>query len=95
MNESGQIQAGNVVLMDANDSQENRSLRFKTSSSSPASVILFAGKKLNEPIAWHGPIVMNTQAQIRETLHELRSGQFPPKRVDWNYKRLSSKPKTE
>ena len=57
-----------------------------------AHAILFAGKKIKEPIAWHGPIVMNTQDEIRETLKQLRSGNFPPKRVPWNYKRLQEFP---
>lgn len=38
-----------------------------------------------------GPIVMNTQAQIEETFRELRSGDFPPKRVPWNYRRAAAK----
>lgn len=93
LNGSGPIEAGNVVLMDA-DSDDQRGLRM-TTSSNKAGVMLFAGKKLEEPIAWHGPIVMNTQQQIRETMHELRTGKFPPKRVDWNYKRFSAFPKAE
>lgn len=56
-------------------------------------VMLFAGKKLKEPIAWHGPIVMNTQEQIGETMYELRTGAFPPKRVDWDYRRIAAFPK--
>jgi redox-sensitive bicupin YhaK (pirin superfamily) len=91
LNDKGGVQAGNVVLMDA-DSDEKRGLRMKTSSSSKAGVMLFAGKKLDEPIAWHGPIVMNTQKQIDDTIHELRSGQFPPSRVPWDYKKLSAFP---
>jgi quercetin 2,3-dioxygenase len=27
-------------------------------------------------VAWHGPIVMNTQAEIRQAMSELRSGEF-------------------
>jgi hypothetical protein len=94
LNGSGPLQAGNIVLMDA-DSDEKRGLQLKTSSNSTAGAIVFAGRKIREPIAWHGPIVMNTQDQIRAAIHELRTGQFPPKRVDWNYKRLSAKPKSE
>lgn len=86
------IKAGQIVLLDAS-SDENRGIDLSTISSSDAKAILFAGKKLQEPIAWHGPIVMNTQRQIQETLRELRSGTFPPVRVDWDYKQLASKPK--
>jgi redox-sensitive bicupin YhaK (pirin superfamily) len=38
--------------------------------------LLISGRPLREPIAWHGPIVMNTQDQIRQALADLRSGAF-------------------
>ncbi|KAK3277189.1 hypothetical protein CYMTET_14789 [Cymbomonas tetramitiformis] len=57
--------------------------------------MIFAGNKLKEPIAWHGPIVMNTQKEIQQALHELRSGTFPPKRVEWDYRRLATRTEAE
>jgi redox-sensitive bicupin YhaK (pirin superfamily) len=56
------------------------------------SAMLFAGARLKQPIAWHGPIVMNTQAELRATFEELRMGTFPPKRVPWDYKRAAARP---
>jgi len=38
--------------------------------------LLVSGKPLGEPVAWHGPIVMNTQDEIREALSDLRHGTF-------------------
>jgi quercetin 2,3-dioxygenase len=38
--------------------------------------LLVSGKPIREPVAWHGPIVMNTQAEIRQALSDLRSGAF-------------------
>jgi hypothetical protein len=38
--------------------------------------LLVSGKPIREPVAWHGPIVMNTQAQIRQAMNDLRSGAF-------------------
>ncbi len=38
--------------------------------------ILISGKPIKEPIAWHGPIVMNTQAEIRKALEEYQDGSF-------------------
>jgi redox-sensitive bicupin YhaK (pirin superfamily) len=38
--------------------------------------ILFAGKPLKENVAWGGPIVMNTDEELEEAFHELRSGEF-------------------
>ncbi|MGO9770208.1 MAG: pirin family protein [Roseiarcus sp.] len=38
--------------------------------------LLVSGRPLREPIAWHGPIVMNTQAEILKALTDLRDGAF-------------------
>lgn len=38
--------------------------------------LLVSGKPLGEPIAWHGPIVMNTQGEIQQALADLRNGTF-------------------
>ena len=38
--------------------------------------LLVSGKPLEEPVAWYGPIVMNTQEQLRQALTELRAGTF-------------------
>ena len=38
--------------------------------------LLVSGKPLREPVAWYGPIVMNTQAELRQAARELRDGTF-------------------
>jgi quercetin 2,3-dioxygenase len=38
--------------------------------------LLVSGKPLEEPVAWWGPIVMNTQAQLQQAITELRNGTF-------------------
>ena len=38
--------------------------------------LLVSGKPLEEPVAWYGPIVMNTQEQLRQAIAELRAGTF-------------------
>lgn len=38
--------------------------------------LLIGGKPLKEPIAWHGPIVMNTDEEIAEALADLKTGTF-------------------
>ena len=44
--------------------------------SSSARFLLIAGKPLHEPIAWHGPIVMNTKEELHQAFNELESGAF-------------------
>jgi redox-sensitive bicupin YhaK (pirin superfamily) len=41
-----------------------------------ARVILVAGRPLNEPIVQYGPFVMNTQAEIQQTLADYRAGRL-------------------
>jgi quercetin 2,3-dioxygenase len=38
--------------------------------------LLVAGRPIQEPVAWHGPIVMNTRDELREALSDLQNGTF-------------------
>ncbi|MBV6503928.1 MAG: hypothetical protein AKCLJLPJ_02022 [Fimbriimonadales bacterium] len=38
--------------------------------------LLVSGKPLKEPVAWYGPIVMNTDEQLRQAFEELENGTF-------------------
>jgi len=38
--------------------------------------VLLCGKPLGEPIAWYGPIVMNTQDELRTAFDEYARGVF-------------------
>ena len=38
--------------------------------------LLVSGKPIEEPVAWYGPIVMNTQEQLRQAIGELKAGTF-------------------
>jgi quercetin 2,3-dioxygenase len=38
--------------------------------------LLVSGRPLEEPVAWYGPIVMNTKAELQQAIAELRDGTF-------------------
>ena len=38
--------------------------------------LLVSGKPIREPVAWYGPIVMNTRDELRTAVHELQQGTF-------------------
>jgi quercetin 2,3-dioxygenase len=54
--------AGDEVTVQAGD----RGIRF----------VMASGKPLQEPIAWRGPIVMNTSEELRRAFEEFRDGTF-------------------
>jgi len=38
--------------------------------------LLVSGRPIQEPVAWHGPIVMNTREELVQAVNELRNGTF-------------------
>jgi redox-sensitive bicupin YhaK (pirin superfamily) len=38
--------------------------------------LLVSGAPLQEPVAWYGPIVMNTHAELQQAISQLRDGTF-------------------
>lgn len=55
-------------------------VRIRTEDSK-ARFLLLSGRPLNEPIAWYGPIVMNTEEQLIQAFRELQRGEFIKKKA--------------
>jgi redox-sensitive bicupin YhaK (pirin superfamily) len=64
---------GTLILFEDGDeiviSTADESVRF----------LMISGKPLGEPVAWHGPIVMNTRDELRVALEEFQQGTFVKK----------------
>ena len=65
-------QSGNrtLVVFGAGDEVE------VTSGETGVRFLLVSGMPLREPVAWHGPIVMNTREELQQAFRELNTGQF-------------------
>jgi len=68
--DSQAIENGTLVLFDAGDHVAI------SAANEPLSLLLLTGKPLNEPVAWRGPIVMNTQAELETAFREYHEGTF-------------------
>lgn len=64
------VTAGSMALLGAGDA-----VTIKASEDG-ARMILVSGAPLREPIAWRGPIVMNTEAELDTAFREYRDGTF-------------------
>jgi hypothetical protein len=66
----GMLHTDTVALYGAGDRITVRS------ESKPVRFLLVSGRPLKEPIAWHGPIVMNTDEEIETAFQEFQNGSF-------------------
>ncbi|NOY83236.1 MAG: pirin family protein [Nitrospirae bacterium] len=68
--EASQYTPETLVLFDAGDV-----IRVRTGEN-PVRFLLISGKPIGEPVAWRGPIVMNTQAELDAALKAYQNGTF-------------------
>lgn len=61
---------GNIILFD-----DGKNVIISTEEE-PVRFLLISGKPIKEPIAWYGPIVMNTQEELKVAFDEYRKGTF-------------------
>ena len=64
------VEAPQLVIFDSGEVVNVQALE------AGARFLLVSGQPLGEPIARYGPFVMNTKAEIEQTLMELRNGTF-------------------
>ena len=60
--------AGDFVTVAASGSQESRSPKLD--------VIILGGRPIREPLAWAGPFVMNSKAEVIQAFEDFQSGRF-------------------
>ena len=65
-----EIGEGKAVLLGEGDTVKVQA------QSNPFRFLLIAGEPLNEEVAWNGPIVMNTQDELKLAFQEYREGRF-------------------
>lgn len=66
--------AGTVAWFEPSGAEGFDTLRLAADEA--ARILLFAGPPIDEPVAFGGPFVMNSAAEIRQAYEDLRSGRF-------------------
>jgi quercetin 2,3-dioxygenase len=61
---------GSLVLFD------NGGRMTASTEEDPVRFLLVSGKPIGEPVAWSGPIVMNTREELETAFREFRDGTF-------------------
>ncbi len=70
INDTTVVPQDHFVLM------KNDDIHFELSASEQATVLVFSGEPINEPIVQHGPFVMNTRAEIVQAFDDFNKGHF-------------------
>tara|TARA_B110000977_G_scaffold158737_1_gene202368 strand:- start:1800 stop:2678 length:879 start_codon:yes stop_codon:yes gene_type:complete len=70
INDSEKAPTDHLALM-ANDGEH-----FEIEATDDAVVLVLSGEPINEPIAAHGPFVMNTKEELKEAFNDFNSGKF-------------------
>lgn len=67
------IKEGNCILFEDNE-------RIGIDANTDLHFLFVSGKRINEPIAWGGPIVMNTEKELTQAFKEIEDGTFIKKK---------------
>ena len=69
------VQASQLAWLTRSDGPEPSELTLR-SEGAAIRLLIFAGRPLREPVAFGGPFVMNTQAEIQQAFADFRAGRF-------------------
>jgi redox-sensitive bicupin YhaK (pirin superfamily) len=70
VNEDAVVPVNHFVLM------ENKGEEFKIKGLQNSTVLVLSGEPINEPIAAHGPFVMNTREELVQAFQDFQNGKF-------------------
>ena len=74
--EARPLRAGNLAVLGRGDFVTVTADRTQESRTSTLDVLVIGGRPIREPVAWAGPFVMNTKAEVMAAFEDYRAGRL-------------------
>jgi redox-sensitive bicupin YhaK (pirin superfamily) len=70
------LRAGQLAVLGAGDTVTVRADATQDARSPELDVLVLGGQPIREPVAWAGPFVMNTEAEVRQAFEDFQAGRL-------------------
>ena len=67
--EQAPVEGGQLAVFGPGD-------HLRVAADTPLDAVVLGGRPIGEPVAWYGPFVMNTQAEVQQAMDDFRSGRL-------------------
>jgi redox-sensitive bicupin YhaK (pirin superfamily) len=67
--ERAPVTGGQLAVFGAGD-------QLRVAADTTLEVVVLGGRPIGEPVAWYGPFVMNTQAELQQAVDDFRAGRL-------------------